>query len=105
MANAFAALTEQEQSILILHCVLGMSDGKIGKIMELPRYAVQRRRWKALDELRNKLAALTPKGGCKYHFVKSFKSCHKKTPSLSLYSLISLGIAFCSLFAGTLKTS
>ena len=32
VADAFAALTEQEQSILILHCVLGMSDGKIGEI-------------------------------------------------------------------------
>ena len=63
VADAFAALTEQEQSILILHCVLGMSDGKIGEIMELSRYAVQRRRRKALDELRNKLAALMPKGG------------------------------------------
>ena len=62
-ADAFAALTEQEQSILILHCVLGMSDGKIGEIMELSRYAVQRRRRKALDELRNKLAAMMPKGG------------------------------------------
>jgi DNA-directed RNA polymerase specialized sigma subunit len=40
-----------------------MSDGKIGEIMELSRYAVQRRRRKALDELRNKLAALMPKGG------------------------------------------
>ena len=63
VADAFAALTEQEQSILILHCVLGMSDGKIGEIMELSRYAVQRRRRKALDELRNKLAAMMPKGG------------------------------------------
>ena len=43
--------------------ILGMSDGKIGEIMELSRYAIQRRRRKALDELRNKLAALMPKGG------------------------------------------
>ena len=63
MADAFAGLTEQEQSILILHCVLEMPDGKIGEIMELSRYAVQRRRRKALDELRNKLAVLMPKGG------------------------------------------
>ena len=35
VADAFAALTEQEQSILILHCVLGMSDGNLGEIMEL----------------------------------------------------------------------
>ena len=63
VADAFAGLTEQEQSILILHCVLEMPDGKIGEIMELSRYAVQRRRRKALDELRNKLAALMPKGG------------------------------------------
>lgn len=63
VADAFAGLTEQEQSILILHCVLGMSDSKIGTVMELSRYAVQRRRRKALDELRSKLAALMPKGG------------------------------------------
>ena len=63
VADAFAGLTEQEQSILILHCVLEMSDSKIGTVMELSRYAVQRRRRKALDELRSKLAALMPKGG------------------------------------------
>lgn len=63
LADAFAGLTEQEQSILILHCVLGMSDSEIGAVMELSRYAVQRRRRKALDELRSKLAALMPKGG------------------------------------------
>ena len=63
VADAFADLTEQEQSILILHCVLGMPDGKIGEIMELSRYAIQRRRRKVLGELRNKLAALIPKGG------------------------------------------
>lgn len=63
VADAFAGLTEQEQSILILHCVLGMSDSKIGTVMELSRYAVQRRRRKALEELRNKLAALMLEGG------------------------------------------
>lgn len=63
VADAFAGLTEQEQSILILHCVLGMSDSKIGTVMELSRYAVQRRRRKALEELRSKLAALMPEGG------------------------------------------
>lgn len=63
VADAFGGLTEQEQSILILHCVLGMSDSKIGTLMELSRYAVQRRRRKALDELRSKLAALMPEGG------------------------------------------
>ena len=45
VAEAFAGLTEQEQSILILHCVLGMSDSKIGTVMELSRYAVQRRNY------------------------------------------------------------
>ena len=44
VADAFAGLTEQEQGILILHCVLGLSDSKIGALMELSRYAVQRRR-------------------------------------------------------------
>ena len=50
VAEAFAGLTEQEQSILILHCVLGMSDSKIGTVMELTRNAAQRRRRKTLDE-------------------------------------------------------
>lgn len=63
VAEAFADLGEQEQSILILHCVLGLSDGKIGELMGLSRYAVRRRRTKSLDELRSKLTAVMPKGG------------------------------------------
>ena len=33
VAEAFASLPEQEQSILILHCVLEMADGEIGSLM------------------------------------------------------------------------
>ena len=33
VAEAFATLPEQEQSILILHCVLDMADGEIGSLM------------------------------------------------------------------------
>ena len=31
--KAFAGLPEQEQSILILHCVLDMTDGEIGSLI------------------------------------------------------------------------
>ena len=63
VADAFAAPTEQDQSILILHCIMRLSDAKIGQIVGLCRNTVQRRRSKALDKLRNKLAAMMPKGG------------------------------------------
>lgn len=42
VAEAFASLPEQEQSILILHCVLEMVDGEIGSLMGMSRSAVQR---------------------------------------------------------------
>ena len=63
VAAAFAELTEQAQSILILHCVLGMADSSIGALMGMSRSAVQRHRTKSLDKLRSKLAVLMPKGG------------------------------------------
>ena len=56
-------LPQQEQSILILHCVLEMSDGEIGALMGMSRSAVQRHRTKTLKELRTKLMALMPEGG------------------------------------------
>ena len=37
VAEAFASLPEQEQSILILHCVLDMADGEIGSLMGMSR--------------------------------------------------------------------
>lgn len=37
VANAFAALPKQEQSILILFCVLELGDGKIGDLMGMSR--------------------------------------------------------------------
>ena len=63
VAEAFASLPQQEQSILILHCVLEMADGEIGTLMEMSRSAVQRHRTKTLKELRTKLMALMPEGG------------------------------------------
>ena len=42
VAEAFASLPQQEQSILILHCVLDMADGEIGSLMGMSRSAVQR---------------------------------------------------------------
>ena len=42
VANAFAALPKQEQSILILFCVLELGDGEIGDLMGMSRSAVQR---------------------------------------------------------------
>ena len=55
VAGAFASLPEQEQQILILHCVPTLADGEIGSLVGMSRSAVQRHRTKALDELRKKL--------------------------------------------------
>ena len=55
VAEAFASLPEQEQSILILHCVLEMADGEIGSLMGMSRSAVQRHRTSTLKQLRVKL--------------------------------------------------
>lgn len=55
MADAFASLPEREQSILILYCVLGLTDGEIGRITEMSRSAVKRHRTKTLNELRKDL--------------------------------------------------
>ena len=55
VADAFASLPEREQSILILYCVLGLTDGEIGRIAEMSRSAVQRHRTKTLNELRKDL--------------------------------------------------
>ena len=62
VAEAFASLPEQEQSILILHCVLEMADGEIGSLMGMSRSAVQRHRTSTLKQLRMKLMALMPGG-------------------------------------------
>ena len=48
-------LPEQEQQILILHCVAAMTDGEIGGLVGLSRSAVQRHRTKTLNELRQRL--------------------------------------------------
>ena len=63
VAGAFATLPEQEQQILILHCVAAMADGEIGALMGMSRSAVQRHRTKTLSELRKQIKALMPKGG------------------------------------------
>ena len=63
VAEAFASLPEQEQSILILHCVLDMADGEIGSLVGMSRSAVQRHRTSTLKQLRVKLMALMPEGG------------------------------------------
>lgn len=55
VADAFANLPEQEQSILILHCVLELADGEIGGLVGMSRSAVQRHRIKTLNELRKDL--------------------------------------------------
>ena len=63
VAEAFASLPQQEQSILILHCVLDLADGEIGSLMGMSRSAVQRHRTSTLKQLRVKLMALMPEGG------------------------------------------
>ena len=63
VAEAFASLPQQEQSILILHCVLDLADGEIGSLMGMSRSAVQRHRTSTLKQLRLKLMALMSEGG------------------------------------------
>ena len=63
VAEAFATLPQMEQSILILHCTLDLADVEIGNLVGMSRSAVQRHRTKALQELREALSALMPKGG------------------------------------------
>ena len=63
VAEAFASLPQQKQSILILHCVLDLADGEIGSLMGMSRSAVQRHRTSTLKQLRLKLMALMPEGG------------------------------------------
>lgn len=63
VAEAFSALPQMEQSILILHCTLDLADGEIGNLVGMSRSAVQRHRTRALQELRETLSALMPKGG------------------------------------------
>ena len=69
VANAFAALPKQEQSILILFCVLELGDGEIGDLMGMSRSAVQRHRAKTLNELRKKLKAHLPEGNRKLVYI------------------------------------
>ena len=66
VANAFAALPKQEQSILILFCVLELGDGEIGDLMGMSRSAVQRHRTKTLNVLRKELKAHLPEGGYRH---------------------------------------
>ena len=63
VAEAFSTLPQMEQSILILHCTLDLADGEIGNLVGMSRSAVQRHRTRALQELREALSALIPKGG------------------------------------------
>ena len=56
-------MPQMEQSILILHCTLDLADVEIGNLVGMSRSAVQRHRPKALQELRDALSALMPKGG------------------------------------------
>ena len=63
VAEAFSALPQTEQSILVLHCALDLADGEIGNLVGMSRSAVQRHRTKALQELRETLSALMEKEG------------------------------------------
>lgn len=55
VADAFAGLPNREQQILILHCVLELSDREVGGFVGLSRSAVQRHRTKTLNELQRNL--------------------------------------------------
>ena len=63
VAEAFASLPKDEQSILILHFVLDLTDEEIGRLMGMSRSAVQRHRTSTLKDLRIKLMAFMPEGG------------------------------------------
>ena len=63
VAEAFASLPQDEQSILILRFVLDLTDDEIGRLMGMSRSAVQRHRTNTIKELRVKLVALMPEGG------------------------------------------
>ena len=63
VAEAFASLPQDEQSILILRFVLDLTDDEIGRLMGMSRSAVQRHRTNTIKELRVKLVALMPVGG------------------------------------------
>ena len=51
VAAAFASLPQPGQSILILHCVLELTDGEIGAVVGMSRSAVQRHRTKTLETM------------------------------------------------------
>lgn len=53
--RSFSSLPEQEQSILILYCVLELADSEICGIAGISRSTVQRHRTKTLDELQRNL--------------------------------------------------
>ena len=55
VAKAFSSLKAIDQSILILDCVLGLSDRQIGGIVGLSRSSVQRRKADALHRLKELL--------------------------------------------------
>lgn len=63
VAEAFASLPKDEQSILILRFVLDLTDEEIGRLMGMSRSAVQRHRTSTLKDLRVKLMAFMPEGG------------------------------------------
>lgn len=52
VAEAFASLPKDEQSILILRFVLDLTDEEIGRLMGMSRSAVQRHRTSTLKDLR-----------------------------------------------------
>ena len=55
VAAAFASLPQPGQSILILHCVLELTDGEIGAVVGMSRSAVQQHRTKTLETMRTRL--------------------------------------------------
>lgn len=63
LADAFAELSQEEQSVLILHFVMELTDREAGLLLGLSKQAVCRRRKKALDTMRNRLRPILPKGG------------------------------------------
>ena len=61
VAEAFSALPQTEQSILILHCTLDLADGETCNLVGMSQSAVQQYGAKALQELCEALSALMPR--------------------------------------------
>lgn len=57
LQKALAALSEEQQSVVILNCIEGRSHAEIGKILSKDEEAVRALKYRAIKQLRKKLKA------------------------------------------------